>query len=70
LGVVASVPLKTVLRSNLGEGGFCSWESKHDSRTAPRPKLFVSARRLQEQKSQPRKCVLGSSTGKDSFVCI
>jgi hypothetical protein len=39
-------PGKSVLSSSPGEGGFCSSETKHDRRTAPRPKLFVSVRRL------------------------
>jgi hypothetical protein len=30
------------------EGGFCSSETKHDRRTAPRPRLLVSKRRLQK----------------------
>jgi hypothetical protein len=46
---------KTVLSSSLGEGGSCRSETEHDRRTAPRPKLFVSARRLQELRSQTRK---------------
>jgi hypothetical protein len=41
---------KSVLSSSPGEGGSCSSETKHDRRTAPRPELFVSARRLQEQR--------------------
>jgi hypothetical protein len=32
------------------EDGFCSSETKHDRRTVPRPKLFVSKRRLQKQR--------------------
>jgi hypothetical protein len=55
---------KSVLGLSPGEGGFCSTETKHDRRTAPRPKLFVSTKRLQEQRSQPQKSVLGSSPGK------
>jgi hypothetical protein len=33
----------------------CSSKTKHDRRTVPRPKLFVSARRLQELRSQTQK---------------
>jgi hypothetical protein len=33
----------------------------------PRPKLFVSAGRLQDQRPQPRKYFLGLSPGKDVF---
>jgi hypothetical protein len=40
------VPVKTVL---------CSSETKHDRRTAQKPKLFVSAGKLQERRSQTRK---------------
>jgi hypothetical protein len=39
---------KSVLSSIPGEGGPCSSETKHDRRTAPRPKLFVSKKRLQK----------------------
>jgi hypothetical protein len=33
--------LKIVLSASPGEGSFCSSETKHDKRKAPRPKLFV-----------------------------
>jgi hypothetical protein len=46
---------------------FLSLERKHDRKTVPRPKLFASARILQEQRPQPRKTVLGSSPGEDVF---
>jgi hypothetical protein len=36
----------------------------------PRPKLFVSERRLQEQRSQPQKAALGSSPGEDGFFSL
>jgi hypothetical protein len=45
---------KTVLGSGPNEDGFCSSETKHDRRTALRQNLFVSARRLQELRSQTR----------------
>jgi hypothetical protein len=45
----------------------CSSETKHDRTTAPRPKLFVSASRLQEQRPQHRKTVMGSSPDEDDF---
>jgi hypothetical protein len=38
------------------EDGFCCSETEHDTRTAPRPKLFVSARRLQELGHKPENC--------------
>jgi hypothetical protein len=41
-GVLSSIP---------GEGGSSSSEIKHDRRTGPRPKLFVSKSRLQELRS-------------------
>jgi hypothetical protein len=53
-----------------GEGGSCSSETKHNRRTAPRPKLFVSERRLQKQRHQTRKIVLGSSPGEDGFYSL
>jgi hypothetical protein len=59
---------KSVLSSSPSEGGSCTSEIKHDRRTAPRPKLFVSKRRLQEQRPQPQKSVLGSSPGENVFV--
>jgi hypothetical protein len=40
----------------------------HDTRMAPRSKLVVSARRLQEQRLQPRKSVLGSSPGLEGSI--
>jgi hypothetical protein len=46
-------------------------KTKHGTRTAPRPKLFVSVRRLQEQRPQPRKTVMGSSPSEDGFsICL
>jgi hypothetical protein len=38
-----------------------------DRRTAPDPQLFVSARRLQEQRPRQLKTVLGSSPDEDVF---
>jgi hypothetical protein len=63
-------PQKPVLDSSPGEDGLCSSKTKHDKRTAPRPKLFVSMRRLQEQMPQPQKTVLGSSLGEDVFCTL
>jgi hypothetical protein len=37
------------------DSDFCSSETVQDGRTARRPKLFVSARRLQEQRRNPEK---------------
>jgi hypothetical protein len=42
---------------------FCSSKSEHGRRTVPRPKLFVPASRLQEERPQPRKSYLGSFPG-------
>jgi hypothetical protein len=58
---------KSVLSLSTNEGGSCSSETKHDRRMAPRPKLFVLARRSQEQRPQPQKSVLGSSHIGDGF---
>jgi hypothetical protein len=46
---------KIILVSSPGEVRFCSSENKQDRRMAPRPKLFVSARILQEQTPQARR---------------
>jgi hypothetical protein len=59
---------KRFLISIPGEGGSCRSETKQDRRTAPRPNLFISPRRLQEQRLQPRKSVLGSSPSDNAFV--
>jgi hypothetical protein len=57
---------KSALSSSTGEGGSGSSETKHDRRMAPKPKLFVSARRLQEQRLWFRK-LLGSNPAEDGF---
>jgi hypothetical protein len=44
--------MKNFLGSSTGEYDFCSSETKHDKRTASKPKLFALAGRLQEQKPQ------------------
>jgi hypothetical protein len=58
---------KSVLGSSSGEDGFCSSEIKHDRRTAPSPRLFVSAMRLQGKRPQPQRIILGTSPGEDCF---
>jgi hypothetical protein len=58
---------KSVLGSKPDKGGFCILETMHDRKTSPRPKLFVSTRRLKKQRPQPRKTVLGSSPGEGDF---
>jgi hypothetical protein len=58
---------KNFLSSIPGEGDSCSSETMHDKRTAPRLKLFVLQRRLQEQRPKPRKTVLGSNPDEDVF---
>jgi hypothetical protein len=45
--------------------GVCGPETKHNGRRAPKPKLFVSARRLDKRNPEPRKIVLDSSAGED-----
>jgi hypothetical protein len=47
-------PVK-LLGSIPSEDGFCSSETKHDRRMVPGLKLFVFARRLQEQRPQHQK---------------
>jgi hypothetical protein len=42
---------ENVMGSNPDEVGFCSSITKQDRRTETGPKLFVSARRLQELRS-------------------
>jgi hypothetical protein len=56
-------PQESVLGSSPDEDGFCSLKTKHKRRTAPTPKLYVSAWRLQKQRSQNPRIVLGSSPG-------
>jgi hypothetical protein len=46
---------KSVLSSIPGEGGSCSSETKHDKRAAPRPKFFISNRRLYKKGHNPEK---------------
>jgi hypothetical protein len=52
------------------EDGFCSSEIKHDRRTAPRPEMFVSARRLQKQRPRPRNFLPRSSPSEDCFFSL
>jgi hypothetical protein len=58
---------KVVLILSAGEGGFCSLETKHNRRMAPRPKLFVS-KRFKKQRPQPPKTVLDMNLGENAFV--
>jgi hypothetical protein len=46
--------------------GFCSSETKHDKRAAPRPNLFGRGDYRNKGQS-PEKIVLGSSPGKNVF---
>jgi hypothetical protein len=50
-----------------GEDVFCTLESDDGRR---REELFVSAERLQEQRSQPQKTVLGLSPDEDVFCTL
>jgi hypothetical protein len=52
------------------EGGFCRLETKHNRRIVPRPELFISARKLQEQRPQPYKSALGLSSGEDGSCSL
>jgi hypothetical protein len=47
---------------------FCGLESKHYRRTVPRQMLLVSDRKLEEQRSQCYKSVLGSSP--DEYITV
>jgi hypothetical protein len=58
---------ESVLSSNPGECGSCSSETKHNRRTASRPKLFVSKRRLQVQWPESLNC-RESSPGEVGYV--
>jgi hypothetical protein len=46
---------KPVLCSSTGEGGSCSSETKYNRKKVPRPVLFISPSRQQEQRPNPRK---------------
>jgi hypothetical protein len=50
-----------------GVGGCCFSEARRDRRVLPRPKFFVSKKRLQQQWPQPRKSVLVSGPGEDDL---
>jgi hypothetical protein len=50
-----SKTLKSVLGSSYSEDGFCNSETRHCRRTVIRPKLFLSAGRLQKQMPPFRK---------------
>jgi hypothetical protein len=55
------------LNSNPFEGSSYRSENKDARRTARKPKLFVSKRRLQKQRPEHRKPALCSSPGEDVF---
>jgi hypothetical protein len=54
---------ETVLGSVPGDDGFCSSETRDDTKT----KVVVPARRLQDQRPQPRRTVRGSSPDENGF---
>jgi hypothetical protein len=59
---------ESVLGSEPGGCDFCTLETKHNRKTSPRPKLFVSARNYRFNGNPPlRKTVLGSSLGEYVF---
>jgi hypothetical protein len=58
---------KTVLSSIFGEDCFCSSETKHDKRMAPRPNLIVSNRKEQKKGSKRWENDMDSSPGEDGF---
>jgi hypothetical protein len=57
---------KVVMSSSPRKGDACSSETKHNRRMAPRPKMFVSRRRLQRGHNL-KKTILSSSPGEDDF---
>jgi hypothetical protein len=54
-----------VLSSSLGEGGSCS--SEYDTRTAPKPELFIYVTRLLEHAAESRVRDRGSSPVENGF---
>jgi hypothetical protein len=62
-----SPTVNRVLCSSPGEDGLYSSETKSGRRTAPKPKLFVTNRILQEQRPQLRKTILSWSPDGDGF---
>jgi hypothetical protein len=58
---------KGAMSSISGEGVSSISETKHGRRMVPRPKLFVSKRRLQKQRPEHPKIVLSSILSKDGF---
>jgi hypothetical protein len=61
---------KSILYSSPGEDGLCSSENKHNTQTAPRPKLFISENRLHKKKATAPKTVLSSSPDEDVSVAL
>jgi hypothetical protein len=62
---------KYVLDSSYSEDGFCHLETMHKKkRTVLKPQLLVLVGRVQEQRPQPRKSVLGWSPSEDGFLRI
>jgi hypothetical protein len=62
--------LKKKMGSTTGKEVFCGLETKHDRRMVPRQKFFASARKLQKQRPQCNKSVLGSSASDDVFSSL
>jgi hypothetical protein len=58
---------KIVLISSYGEDGSCRSETKQHTTTAPKRKLYIYKKTLQEHRPQHRKSVLGSCPGKINF---
>lgn len=54
---------KIVLDSSPSDGSFCSSENMDDRRTEPKPKLFISARILQNKGLKPEKLPWFSGPG-------
>jgi hypothetical protein len=48
-------PPKILMHSIPRNNGFCGLETKHDKRIMARQNIFVSVKRLQEERPQPPK---------------
>jgi hypothetical protein len=61
--------MKRILGSSIDEGASSTSETKHDRRTLPKPKLFISAERL-EKTAHNLGSILSSSLDEcDFFSC-
>jgi hypothetical protein len=63
-------PLKLSLCWSPGKDCLSTSRTKHNIKTAPRPKLFMSAARLQKRRLKLRRNVLVSSAGEGVFCSL